>query len=52
MMGLGLQKTCCSSQVRKPWKSDQETSEEKLFINARQQSRQKGLLSRFIVEVW
>ena len=48
MMGLGLQKTCCSSQVRKPWKSDQETSEEKLFINA----RQKGLLSRFIVEVW
>ena len=34
MMSLGLQETCCSSQVLKPWKSDQETSEEKLLIKA------------------
>ena len=33
-MGLRLQKTCCSSQVLKSWKSDQETSEEELFIKA------------------
>ena len=35
-MGLVLQETCCSRQVLKPWKLDQETSEEKLFIKARQ----------------
>ena len=35
-MGLRLQETCCSSQVLKPWRLDQETSEEKLFIKARQ----------------
>ena len=34
-MGLVLQETWCSSQVLKPWRLDQETSEEKLFINAR-----------------
>ena len=39
-MGSRLQETCCSSQVLKPWKSDQETSEEELFIKARQKSRQ------------
>ena len=33
MMGLVLQETC-SSQVLKPWRLDQETSEEKLFIKA------------------
>ena len=42
-MGLVLQETCCSSQVLKPWKSGQETNEEKLFIKSRQQSRQKYL---------
>ena len=41
MLGLRLQETCCSSQVLKPWRSDQETSQEELFIKARQQSRQK-----------
>ena len=40
-MGLRLQETCCSSQVLKPWRSDQETSEEELFIKARKQSQQK-----------
>ena len=40
-MGLGLQETCCSSQVLKTWKIDQETSEEKMFIKSQQQSRQK-----------
>ena len=39
-MGLRLQETCCSSQVLKQWGSDQETSEEELFIKARQKSRQ------------
>ena len=41
-MGLGLQETCCSSQVLKPWRFDQETSEEKMFIKSRQQSRQQS----------
>ena len=49
-MGLGLQETFYSSQELKPWRSDQETCEEKLFINAQQQSRQKGLLLRFKLE--
>ena len=40
-MGLRLQETYCSSQVLKPWKSDQETSEEELFIKVRRQSWQK-----------
>ena len=40
-MSLKLQKTYCSSQVLKPWRSDQETSEEELFIKSQQQSRQK-----------
>ena len=40
-MGLRLQETCCSSQVLKPWRSNQETSEEELFIKAQQQSQQK-----------
>ena len=40
-MGLGLQETCSSSQVLKPWRSNQETSEEKLFIKSRKQSWQK-----------
>ena len=41
MMGLRLQETCSSSQVLKPWRSDQGTSEEELIIKAWQQSRQK-----------
>ena len=40
-MGLRLQETCCSNQVLKPWRSDQETSEEELFIKARQIPQQK-----------
>ena len=40
-MGLRLQEICCSSQVLKPWRSNQETSEEDLFIKTQQQSRQK-----------
>ena len=40
-MGLWFQETSCSSQVLKPWRFEQETSEEELFIKARQQSRQK-----------
>ena len=40
-MGLGLQETYCSSQMLKPYRSDQETGEEKLFIKSRQQSRQR-----------
>ena len=47
-MGLRLQETCCSTQVLKPWRSDQETSEENLFIKARQIPRQKQYLSRFM----
>ena len=35
-MGLRLQETHCSSQVLKPWVSDQETSEEELFIKVGQ----------------
>ena len=35
-MCLILQETCCSSLVLKPWRLDQETSEEKLFIKAGQ----------------
>ena len=42
-MSLVLQETCCSSQVLKPWRLDQEKIEEKLFIKA----RQKQSLSRF-----
>ena len=33
---LILQETCCLSLVLKPWRLDQETSEEKLFIKAGQ----------------
>ena len=40
-MGLVLQETFCSSQVLKPWRLDEETSEEKQFIKAWQISRQK-----------
>ena len=36
MMCLILQETCCLSQVLKPWRLNQETSEEGLFIKARQ----------------
>ena len=35
-MCLILQETCCSSLVLKPWRLDQETSEEKMFIKAEQ----------------
>ena len=35
-MCLILQETCCSSLILKPWKLDQETSEEKLFTKAGQ----------------
>ena len=38
-MCLILQETCCSSLVLKPWRLDQETSEEKLFIKAWQIAR-------------
>ena len=37
---LILQETCCSSLVLKPWRLDQETSEEKLFTKARQIAQQ------------
>ena len=40
-MSLRLQETCCSSQVLMPWRSDQETSKEELFIKTWQQSQQK-----------
>ena len=39
-MSLVLQETCCSSLVLKPWRLDQETSEEKLFIKTGQIARQ------------
>ena len=39
-MCLTLQETCCSSLVLKPWRLDQETSEEKLFIKVWQIARQ------------
>ena len=39
-MCLIFQETCCSSLVLKPWRLDQETSEEKLFIKAGQIARQ------------
>ena len=38
-MCLILQETCCSSLVLKPWRLDQETSEEKLFIKVGQIAR-------------
>ena len=38
-MCLILQETCCSSLVLKPWRLDQETNEEKLFIKAGQIAR-------------
>ena len=39
-MSLRLQETCCSSQVLKSWRFDQERSEEELFIKAQQKSWQ------------
>ena len=33
-MSLVLQEIYCSSQVLKPWRLDEETDEEKLFIKA------------------
>ena len=38
-MFLILQETCCSSLVLKPWRLDQETSEEKLFTKVGQIAR-------------
>ena len=38
-MCLILQETCCSSLVLKPWRLDQETSEENLFTKAGQIAR-------------
>ena len=38
-MCLIHQETCCSSLVLKPWRLDQETSEEKLFIKVGQIAR-------------
>ena len=38
-MYLIFQETCCSSIVLKPWRLDQETSEEKLFTKAGQIAR-------------
>ena len=40
MMDLKLQEIWCSSQVLKSFRSDQETSEEELFIKTQQKSRQ------------
>ena len=61
-MGLRLQETCCSSQVLKPWRFDQETSEEELFIKTQQKSRKNPFyqdlmlnLDRFLtraVSIW
>ena len=39
-MCLILQETCCSSLVLKPWRLDQETSEEKLFTKIGQIAQQ------------
>ena len=39
-MSLRFQETCCSSQVLKSWRLDQEKSEEVLFIKTRQISQQ------------
>ena len=39
-IGLTLQEICCSSQVLKPWRSDQEISEKELFIKTQQKSQQ------------
>ena len=39
MICLILEETCCSSLALKPWRLDQETSEEKLFIKAGQIAR-------------
>ena len=50
-MGLRLQETCCSSQVLKPWRYDQETSEEELFIKARQQSWQKDFYQDLMLKL-
>ena len=41
MIGLVLQETCCSCQVLKPGRLDQETSKEKRFIKSRQIPLQK-----------
>ena len=41
-MCLILQETCCLSLVLNPWRLDQETSEEKMFIKARQIAQHLG----------
>ena len=50
-MGLRLQETCCSSQVLKLWRLDQETSEEELFIKARQISRQNPFYRNLMLKL-
>ena len=51
MMGLRLQETCCSSQVLKLWRYDQETSEEGLFIKARQKSQQNPFYRNLMLKL-
>jgi len=45
-IGLVLKETCFSTQVLKPSRLDQETSEKKLFIKAQQIPRQEQYLLR------
>ena len=50
-MSLVLQETCYSSQVLKSWRSDQETSEEVLFIKARQKSEQNPFYRELMLKL-
>ena len=50
-MSLVLQETCYSSQVLKPWRSDHETSEEVLFIKARQKSEQNPFYQELMLKL-
>ena len=51
MMDLRLQETWCSSQVLKPFRSDQETSEEELFIKTQQKSQQNLFYQDLILKL-
>ena len=51
-MCLILQKTCCSSLILKPWRLDQEISEEKLFIKAGQITRHLRTDSSTPLDSW
>ena len=50
-MSLVLQETCYSSQVLKSWRSDQETSEEVLFIKARQKPEQNPFYQELMLKL-